>query len=191
MERKRPKVIVFDLDMCMWAPEMYELSGPPKEEIRGDLAGKGEGCVGCKVNGSSQVVRLFPGALEVLQMLHTDPEWKDVKVAAASSSEVPEYSDMCLRSLEILPSVKMRSVFSFFAIGRRGELSSDKRTHMAKIQRESGIEPKDYLFFDDCNWGDHVGKLASQLGIVGVRTPSGLTRDQFFQGLRLFQEQTS
>ncbi len=30
---KLPKMIVFDLDMCMWSPEMYELSQCPDKPI--------------------------------------------------------------------------------------------------------------------------------------------------------------
>ncbi|CAK9085796.1 unnamed protein product [Durusdinium trenchii] len=52
-----PSLIVFDLDACLWSPEMYELSSPPSSycsKRRGVAAG-------------AQTVRLFPGAEAVLR----------------------------------------------------------------------------------------------------------------------------
>jgi len=39
---------------------------------------------------------------------------------------------------------------------------------------------------DDCNWADHVGDLDRELGVVGVRTPQGLTMEAFHIGLEKF-----
>ena len=64
-----PKLIVFDLDMCLWSPEMYELSVVPVEgdKIIGKL-GKldQEGCIKVK-SGGHDTIQLFPAALQVLQ----------------------------------------------------------------------------------------------------------------------------
>ena len=32
-----PELVVFDLDMCTWSPEMYTLTKPPTRAIQGDL----------------------------------------------------------------------------------------------------------------------------------------------------------
>ena len=61
-----PELCVFDLDMCMWDPEMYTISSSPSQAIKGDLGGAGEGVVGAS-NGQ-QTVKLFPGALLALQV---------------------------------------------------------------------------------------------------------------------------
>lgn len=103
----------------------------------------------------------------------TDPAWKNSKIAAASSSLVPKYSYQCLELLEVFPGknqcllrleVRMplrvspgktlKEVFEFHAIGRQGELSSDKRTHFNKLHLESKIPFDEMVFFDDCMWGD-------------------------------------
>ena len=183
----RPKLVVFDLDMCMWHPEMYQLPGKPTRKVIGSLGSAGNGVVGAATG--STIVRLFPGALRALQELYLLPEWQDTKVAAASSSEEPSYSAACLDMLEIVPGVPMREVFSYLAIGRQGELSSDKRTHFAKIGRESGVAFRDMIFFDDCNWGDHVRTIAQSHGVVGVRTPRGMQDKEWREGLRRFAEQ--
>lgn len=40
---------------------------------------------------------------------------------------------------------------------------------------------------DDCNWADHVGDLEQDFGVVGVRTPHGLTIEEFYHGLEKFR----
>lgn len=48
--------------------------------------------------------------------------------------------------------------------------------------------PSRILFIkDDCNWADHVGDLDRELGVVGVRTPHGLTMEAFHFGLEKFR----
>eukprot|EP00501_MAST-03F_sp_TOSAG23-6_P001549 GSMAST32.ASY1.ANO1.1613.1 assembled CDS len=177
-----PQLVVFDLDMCMWSPEMYELSGPPKTPVYGASSGLVVGA-----SNGKETVRLFEGARIALNELRTRPELSTVRVAAASSTEEPEFAKFVLNTIELSPGVLMEHVFSFLAIGRRsGGLTSDKRTHFKKISEISGIPYSEMLFFDDCNWGDHVGKLHQQLGVVGVRTPSGLQENEWRDGLKLF-----
>ena len=47
-----PRLLVFDLDACVWSPEMYLLHSPPSAY---DAEAGG-------VRAGQQVVRLFPGA---------------------------------------------------------------------------------------------------------------------------------
>ena len=42
---------------------------------------------------------------------------------------------------------------------------------------------------DDCNWADHVGDINREFGVVGVRTPQGLTLKEFYEGLEMFRLQ--
>ena len=195
-----PKLIVFDLDMCMWSPEMYELSGQPDTPMEGSLGTDiGRGVVGAKVRSASpgrsrsefQTVTLFPGALLALQECFTNEKFQHTKLAAASSSEEPSYSAACLDMLEILPGIKMREAFSYFAIGRTkacGNLTSDKTTHFAKIKKESQVEFEEMLFFDDCNWGDHVERIHQAHGVIGQKTPNGLTEKEWRDALEKFSK---
>jgi hypothetical protein len=91
-----PAMVVFDLDACLWAPEMFQLPSLPTQEI---LA-QGR-CVGLRCAPRGPTVELFPGALHALRMLLTQPEWRGTRIAAASSSLEPAYSFACLRAIEV------------------------------------------------------------------------------------------
>ena len=172
-----PQTIVFDLDDCLWSPEMYTLSSMPTSPVTAPLHSSGVGVVG--VRSGSSTVRLFPEALSVLQRVASG-EYEGVTFALASSSEEPAYSNACLEALEVLPGVKMSSLFPYRAIGRTGELTSRKTTHFKSLKRQfPEMDYKRTLFFDDCNWGDHVGDLNTALGVKGIRTPNGLTVADF------------
>lgn len=186
LKRAMPKLIVFDLDNCLWSPEMHELECDPSIVLINAL-GEGEGVTGVVSNGKQ--VQIYMDALLILQELYTLNIYRHVKFAVASSSLKPEYSWICLNTLEILPGVPMKELFSYFAVGRTeecGGLTDDKTTHFAKIQFESRIKYTDMLFFDDCNWRDHVTELEQKLKIVGQKTPQGLTKENWKSGLHKY-----
>ena len=62
-----PQTIVFDLDDCLWTPEMFTLSTLPNRPVTGPLGVAGEGIAG--VQSGSRTVGLFPDALAVLQRI--------------------------------------------------------------------------------------------------------------------------
>ena len=92
--RVLPSLIVFDLDACLWLPEMYELSSRPTTYD----AAKG----GVKAGG--ETVKLFPGAQSVLHRILTDGSFSSTKIAAASSTTEPAYANTCLAQLPLDPS---------------------------------------------------------------------------------------
>eukprot|EP00966_Prymnesium_polylepis_P037845 878101-Prymnesium_polylepis.1 len=57
-----PKLLVFDLDACLWSPEMYELGAAPTA-YDASLGG---------VKAGHDTVKLFPGAAAVMQLLLDD-----------------------------------------------------------------------------------------------------------------------
>lgn len=89
--RALPKLIVFDLDACLWTPEMFELSSAPTA-YSADKGG---------VIAGGDVVTLFPGAKAVLRRLLTDAEFSATKVAVASSTTEPKFANRCL---DVLPA---------------------------------------------------------------------------------------
>mmetsp|Transcript_24205 Transcript_24205/g.50728 ORF Transcript_24205/g.50728 Transcript_24205/m.50728 type:complete len:232 (+) Transcript_24205:129-824(+) len=208
-----PTIIVFDLDDCLWTPEMHELSGLPSISVEGPLDPKDNeselGTVGMKVpsrrrgrsggggfdwggynNDSEEIVELYPGARLVLRELATNPKYRDVIIAVASTSLEPSYSRACLKGIEVVEGVTMRDMISHAQIGRSGNLTSEKTSHFQLIHEESGGVPyQEMLFFDDCNWGDHVGTLNDKFGVVGVRTPQGLRFEDFEHGLEKYRLQ--
>ena len=208
MDDVLPKLIVFDLDDCLCTPEMHELSGMPTIAVEGPLDPNDNnsqlGTVGMKVpsrrrgggrgfdwggysNDDEEIVELYPGARLVLRELATKPKYSGVKIAVASSSLEPSFSRACISGIEIIEDVTMKDMISYAQIGRDGQLTSRKTSHFRLLREQSGVEYKEMLFFDDCNWGDHVGDLESSCGVVGVRTPNGLTLDEFHLGLEKFR----
>eukprot|EP00667_Euglena_gracilis_P025583 EG_transcript_30111 len=179
-----PHMIVFDLDDCLWHPEMHELARPPAEAVVGDLGGGQQGVVGLRAG--RDVVRLHSGALIALQQLCTDPLLQSVIVAAASTSLEPTYAHSCLDGLEILPGTTVGSRFAHRMIGRSGRLTARKTSHFRELHREAGVPYEEMLFFDDCNWGDHCRDVAEAYGVVTQRTPAGLIEKDWYAGLQKF-----
>ena len=80
---------------------------------------------------------------------------------------------LCRRSaldvLEVVPGVTVREVLAMgwpegfegnLQIGRTPPLSSNKAaTHFPRLRALTGVPYDRMLFFDDCNWGDHCGKV--------------------------------
>jgi len=183
-------MIVFDLDDCLWTPEMHELPGMPEIPVHGVLNGNGQkGVVGMQVPRYRDTVVLYDGARKVLHELATNPLYEGVLLATASSSLEPSYSYACLDQIEILPGLTVGEMMSFNQIGRTGRLSPDKTSHFQLLQEESGIPYNEMLFFDDCNWGDNCGRVTNAFGVVSQRTPSGLQWVEFQRALSKYKRE--
>ena len=81
-----PELVVFDLDMCLWHPEMYTLTEIPSESIIGDLGDGDKGVIG--VMSGREVIQLFPTPLKVLRKFYKN-EYPGMRIAAASSADTP------------------------------------------------------------------------------------------------------
>ena len=75
-------------------------------------------------------------------------------------------------------------------IGRTAPLSEHKyKTHFPILRSATGLEYRDMLFFDDCNWSDHCTMVEKHCpGVVAVRTPHGLQRREWIDGLRRYSD---
>lgn len=52
------------------------------------------------------------------------------------------------------------------------------------LRQTTGVGYDKMLFFDDCGWGDHCGRVEKQCpGVVAVRTPNGLQYSEWEEGL--------
>jgi magnesium-dependent phosphatase 1 len=171
-----PRLVVFDLDQCCWHPEMFELSGAPTKWDASDNA----------VICGRDRVKLFDGAILALRELRNKPEFKDTKVAAASSTTEGDWARKCLSLLEVEPGVKMKDVFGFFEI-----YPSNKTKHFKALQASTGVEFKDMLFFDDCTYGNNCEDVERGChGVTTVRTPDGMTEAKWREGLSKFASQS-
>jgi len=185
-----PELMVFDLDDCLWSPEMFTLDEMPSGVVRGSLNGRGEGVVGVK--SGSETIRLFPGALRVLQEC-ADGEYEPMRLGIASSSDTPlaaSIAEASLRLLEVLPGLSLRDLLARgwpedfegnVKIGRQKPLSSDKsRTHFPQLRDDTGLPFTSMAFLDDSNWSDHCLMVYQNCpGVVTQRTPNGLQYSEF------------
>eukprot|EP00555_Chaetoceros_dichaeta_P003766 CAMPEP_0198249564 /NCGR_PEP_ID=MMETSP1447-20131203/1059_1 /TAXON_ID=420782 /ORGANISM="Chaetoceros dichaeta, Strain CCMP1751" /LENGTH=195 /DNA_ID=CAMNT_0043934235 /DNA_START=216 /DNA_END=803 /DNA_ORIENTATION=+ len=189
-------MIVFDLDDCLWSPEMYTLHAKPSIPVKGDLYINPErqesereiGIVGMGVP-RGPTVQLFDGARKALREIALDPKYEGVIVAAASSSEEPTYSHACLEGIEVLPGLFMRDMFQYDQIGRTGSLTSRKTTHFRALHKESSVPYNEMLFFDDCNWGDHCADVTASFGVISQRTPAGMQLSEFHSGIEKYRKE--
>ena len=99
-----PAAVVFDLDGCVWSPDMYMLwgggapfSGP---DANGDLA-----------DARGQRVRMLGAIPEILAELKVDPRWKDTIVAVASCTDEPDWAQECMRKFQLKDGLCMKDVW--------------------------------------------------------------------------------
>lgn len=179
MARRLPALIVFDLDACLWTPEMFELGSRPTmyDAARG----------GVKAGGDT--VKLFPGAMAVLKRLLVDEAFASTKVAVASSTTEPAFASTCLAQLPIDPSGARQEKVADIVDYRQIYPGSKGRQHFPALHKESQIPFDQMLFFDDCTYGDNCGDVARGCaGTTCVRTPNGLSEHLFQVGLDAYAD---
>mgnify|MGYP001985302890 CR=1 FL=1 len=76
--------------------------------------------------------------------------------------------------------MKLKDVITFSEI-----YPSNKTKHFRALQASTGVAFADMLFFDDDQ--ENI-RHVSELGVVSVLTPEGVTADAWEQGLRRFME---
>jgi len=201
-----PELCVFDLDACLWDQEMFSMPSIPSQTVIGDLNGRGEGVIGV-MSGPHQI-SLNKGSIVALQE-HADNVYPGMKIALASSADTPfaeKIGRAALKMLEVLPSLTIWDLLmrdwdgvDVNQIGRQPPLSSDKsKSHFPLLRQKTKIKFDRMLFFDDCNWGDHCGKVAANCkeedndkGPTTVRTPSGLGEKEWRLGLQQYRKEHS
>ena len=172
-----PKVLVFDLDGCVWDPEMYELwggGGSPFKVLKdGNLSDR-----------SGTIIRLLGDVRELMYEFKTDPKWAETVIAVASSCDEPTWARECIQKFPVGhdDKFKLKDVFS------TNHIEIYKRTkdhHLQSIQKKCGndISLKDMIFFD--NQSDNC-KTVSKIGVTVVYTPDGVTRKAFDEALQAF-----
>jgi magnesium-dependent phosphatase 1 len=182
---------------------MYEMRQIPdgSKLARGDLNGLGEGVTG--VYSGNHKISLHQGSLVALQE-HANGKYPGMKPALASSADTPfaeKVGRATLKLLQVLPGMTVWDLLmrdwngrDVNQIGRQPPLSSDKAaTHFPILQQLTGIRFSKMLFFDDCNWGDHCGKVARACqdngkSVVTHRTPNGLREADWRKGLELYKQ---
>ena len=172
-----PKVLVFDLDGCVWDPEMYELWGgggsPFTIAKDGNLSDR-----------SGTTVRLLGDIRKIMYEFKTDPKWSDAIIAVASSCDEPSWAKECIQKFPVGfdGKLKLKDIFSQSHI----EIyKSSKDHHLQNIKKKCSddISFQDFIFFDNQK---NNCVTVSKLGVTVVYTPDGVTRQSFEEGLEKF-----
>jgi magnesium-dependent phosphatase 1 len=168
-----PRAFAFDLDGCLWDPEMYELWGgggsPFTKKNNGDV-----------IDAAGNTVSLMGDARYVLTMLGTNEMFKNSHVATASSCDEPSWAHECLEKFEIGNGRVMGSVFHSHEIYK----ATSKQVHLSKICSDAKCKPSEVIFFDNqmnnCN-------AVVKMGVTTVFTgTSGVTKEVWEKALKQF-----
>eukprot|EP00854_Cymbomonas_tetramitiformis_P013326 gene13326-15745_t len=157
-----PLLIVFDLDNTLWTPELYQLRLPSS---RAPIAGKD--------------VQLFPEAAAILQELAEGGEWtaSGTRVAIASRTHKKAWAENLLQQFEIVPGMTLHELICNNGKGGLIEIrTGSKLDHFRRLQKASGVEYEDMLFFDDAFGGKYGNcePVARELGVLSAHCPKGL-----------------
>ncbi|EFJ41078.1 hypothetical protein VOLCADRAFT_119798 [Volvox carteri f. nagariensis] len=170
-----PRLVAFDLDGTLWWPEMYMLDGgaPFRRDKSGAVYDK-----------RNQRIELMGATEAVLAELATNPRWGQTEVAYVSRTEYPEWAIPCLKTFLVTEDGKHGTSKSMFDISSYQEIyPGSKLTHFRAIQKKSGIQFEDMIFYDNERW--NITECA-KLGITCIYTPRGLTREAWERGLADF-----
>jgi len=168
-----PRCLVFDLDGCVWDPEMYELWGgggaPFKKNNDGTLSDR-----------AGTRVHLLGAVKEIMYEFASDKKWKDSKICVASSCDEPSWARDCIRLFEVGEGLTLQNVFDSnnIEIYKRS-----KDYHLNEISKKTGVPLEEMIFFD--NQMNNC-KTVSKIGVTVVFTPEGVTRKSFEEGLEKY-----
>jgi magnesium-dependent phosphatase 1 len=184
--RRLPALIIFDLDGCLWRPEMYELlyfsggagapftKSPDYEKDGTLLTRKGE------------PVRLLGQVREIMQELYCNPEkWKNTRVGISSRTDQPEWARELLQKFTINKNSTTAESFALEEIMQGPiEIRKDsKEQHFQRISSTTGVAMQDILFFDNERGNC---REVSKLGVVVGYCPDGVTKQIWDVSLQAF-----
>lgn len=165
--RAAPKCVVFDLDGCLWTPEMYQLwnrgGGPPF------AAGPG----GTMVTNAGETVRLLGDARAVLRDLRS----RGAVLGVSSCCDEPEWARELLDAFDV-DGVPLTEVFDFITISKES-----KCAHFERASSDLGVPLDAMLFFDN-----EIGncRAVSALGVTVAYAPEGVTEGLYGEALAAF-----
>lgn len=184
-----PSLIIFDLDGCLWRPEMYELlyfSGGAGAPFTKSPDYDEDGTIYTR---AQEPVRLLGQVRDVMRELYCDEEtWGNTQVGISSRTNQPEWA---MELLEKFTITRKDSQDTFALIDVfQGPIeigAGSKVGHFEKISKKTGIPMKDILFFDNergnCN-------DVSKLGVSVAYCPDGVTKKVWDKALEAFPAST-
>jgi len=166
-----PKCVAFDLDGCLWYPDMYQLWGggaPFQRQPDGRLFDR---------RGSP--VALHSGVCAVLNELADDPRWSGVTVAAASCCDEPGWAHECLAKFQLGKSGRtLQDVVTVSHIYK-----GSKQNHLKAIAAAANCKLEEVIFFDNEPYNCHH---VAEIGVTCIFCPGGVTESVWQTGLSSF-----
>jgi len=170
-----PKCVVFDLDGCLWYPDMYMLWGggaPFTPQPDGTLRDR-----------KGEVVTLHSGVCAVMNELADDPKWKGTTVAVASCCDEPSWGRECLAKFGIgAPGRVLQDVVDMSVCRIH---KGNKQNHLRQIASSVGCKLEEMIFFDNEPYNCHD---VAAIGVTCVFCPGGVTEDVWRSALAGFPD---
>lgn len=176
-----PKLVVFDLDGCLWSPEMYELiyfmgnQGAPFTPCKQDKN------VMRTVGG--QPVKLLKDVREVMKEIYLEPKWRHVLVGISSRTNAPHWAKELLEKFLVSHDngeFVLDDVFRNGPIEMRGD---SKIQHFHRINQATNISFDDMVFFDN-EYGNC--ESVADLGVTVGYCPGGVSKEIWQATLQAF-----
>ncbi|KAI4606394.1 hypothetical protein J4E80_010146 [Alternaria sp. BMP 0032] len=165
-----PKIVVFDLDYTLWPFWVDTHVTPPLKPVEGGLKVKD------KYGEGFGFYNDVGGVLEALKH-------KNILIAAASRTCAPDLGREMLKLLKI-PRANGSSSRAIDYFDHMQIYPGSKTTHFQRIHRDSGIEYKEMLFFDD----ESRNKNVEVLGVTMQLIKDGVTRDEIDRGVQSWRK---
>ena len=153
-----PKLIVFDLDNTLWTPELYQIRQPHVPVIDKDI-------------------RLFEQVVSILEFCKA----ANISLGIASRTNKVIWAKQLLQDFQLTPTYFMNSHNSIQIY------PGSKTTHFAKLKQATGYSYADMMFLDD-DVHMNLQEISSQLGVLCVHTPNGVTAEHVYKSLLVYNE---
>jgi magnesium-dependent phosphatase 1 len=166
-----PKLVVFDLDGCLWRPEMYELvhfSGGKGAPFRPSEHDKN-----VLLTVAGEPVHLLKDVREVMRELYLDPQWQSVMVGISSRTDAPHWARELLQKFTVSHeggSFVLDDVFQNGPIEMKGD---SKIQHFRRIAQATNISLEEMVFFDN-EYGNC--ESVAGLGVTVGYCPGGVCK---------------
>ncbi|KAF2729215.1 hypothetical protein EJ04DRAFT_76328 [Polyplosphaeria fusca] len=152
-----PKLVVFDIDYTLWPfwVDTHVTASRSRGSHKYNLKAL-EG--GLKVKDDyGECFGFYTEVGTILEALRQ----KGISMSLASRTHAPDLAKEMLELLRIPTGSSSKKAYEYFDVAPK-IYPGDKRDHFRKLQRDSGIEYEDMLFFDD----EHRNKNVEMLGVV-------------------------
>ncbi|KAH0554546.1 magnesium-dependent phosphatase 1-like [Cotesia glomerata] len=155
--KKKPKLIVFDLDYTLWPFWVDTHVTPPFSRKNGSV-----------VDARGKKIKFYEQVPEILENLVS----QGIEIGIAS------------RTSEIKGAYQLLKLFNWEKYIKYTEIYPGcKITHFNKIKKASGVEFKDMIFFDDEHRNIHD---LTEVGVLSILVTNGVTKSVITEGLDKF-----